>query len=105
MISLLERFLFLTIDIALQKSAEDILADKNGGAIVVIDAETGAIRAMASKPTFDPNFFSKLFTTQKEFDELFFSKSKLNAVVNFKTCLFVINRSSINFSEIFVIIL
>ena len=31
---------------------------------------------MASKPNFDPNFFSKLITTQQEYDALFKSPNK-----------------------------
>ena len=61
----------LTIDLGLQLAAEKALADKSAGAVVVLDPRTGAIRAMASRPTFDPNFFSKSFTSQKEYDELF----------------------------------
>ncbi len=68
--------LSLTIDLDLQLAAEQALADKSAGAIVVMDPRNGAILAMASKPTFDPNFFSKPFTTQKEYDELFLSASK-----------------------------
>ena len=68
--------LVLTIDARLQRAAEKALSDKSGGAIVVLDPRTGAILAMASRPAFDPNFFSKAFTTQKEYDKLFFSSSK-----------------------------
>ena len=63
--------LTLTLDLDLQKVAEQALADKKGGAIVAMDPRTGAILALASKPNYDPNFFSKLVTTQKEYDQLF----------------------------------
>ena len=63
--------LTLTLDLDLQKTAEQALADKPGGAIVAMDPRNGAILALASNPNFDPNFFSKLFTTQKEYDALF----------------------------------
>ncbi len=66
----------LTIDLVLQQSAEKALADKKAGAIVALDPRTGAIRAMASKPTFDPNFFSQSFTSQKDYDYLFSSPKK-----------------------------
>ncbi len=66
----------LTIDLNLQLIAEEVLKDKNGGAIIVMDPRDGAIKAMASKPTFDLNFFSKDFKPQKEYDELFNSPSK-----------------------------
>ena len=66
----------LTIDLNLQLIAEEVLRDKIGGAIIVMDPRNGAIRAMASKPTFDLNFFSKDFKPQKEYDELFNSPAK-----------------------------
>ena len=66
----------LTIDLNLQLVAEEVLKDKKGGAIIVMDPRDGAIRAMASKPTFDLNFFSKDFKPQKEYDGLFNSPSK-----------------------------
>ena len=66
----------LTIDLNLQLIAEEVLKDKTAGAIIVMDPRDGAIRAMASKPTFDLNFFSKDFKPQKEYDALFNSPSK-----------------------------
>ncbi len=66
----------LTIDMNLQLVAEEVLKDKKAGAIVVMDPRDGAIRAMASKPTFDLNFFSKDFKPQKEYDSLFNSPTK-----------------------------
>ncbi|MDC3118919.1 penicillin-binding protein 2, partial [Prochlorococcus sp. AH-716-K03] len=66
----------LTIDLKLQLVAEEVLKDKKGGAIIVMDPRDGAIRAMASKPTFDLNFFSKDFKPEKEYDALFNSSAK-----------------------------
>ena len=40
----------------MQLVAEKVLKDKKCGAIIVMDPRDGAIRAMASKPTFDLNF-------------------------------------------------
>ena len=61
----------LTIDLNLQLVAEEVLADKKAGAIIVMDPRDGAIRAMASKPTFDLNFFSKEFKPEKEYNKIF----------------------------------
>lgn len=49
--------LYLTIDLRLQKSAENALLDKKG-AIVALDPRNGDVLAMASRPTFDPNVYS-----------------------------------------------
>ena len=48
----------LTLDLPLQLAAERALDGVRKGAIVAMDPQTGAIRAMASRPTFDPNVFS-----------------------------------------------
>ena len=48
--------LTLTIDHSLQAEAEALLQDKTGAA-VAIDPNNGEILAMASSPTFDPNWF------------------------------------------------
>ena len=66
----------LTIDLKLQLVAEEVLKDKKAGAIIVMDPRDGAIRAMASKPTFDLNFFSKNFKPEKEYNKLFNSPEK-----------------------------
>ena len=64
----------LTLDLELQRTAEKVLSDKIGGAIVAIDPNTGAIRALASQPTFDLNFFSQSFTN-KQYNDLFLSSN------------------------------
>ncbi len=48
----------LTLDLPLQEAAERALDRVRKGAIVAIDPNTGAIRALASRPGFDPNVFS-----------------------------------------------
>ncbi len=65
----------LTLDIELQRTAEKVLSDKSGGAIIALDPRTGAIRAIASQPTFDLNFFSKPFTTN-QYDNLLLSSKR-----------------------------
>tara|TARA_A100001035_G_scaffold243_1_gene201 strand:+ start:797 stop:2446 length:1650 start_codon:yes stop_codon:yes gene_type:complete len=66
----------LTIDINLQLVAEEVLKDKKAGAIIVMDPRDGAIIAMASKPSFDLNFFSKDFKPEEEYNRLFNSPDK-----------------------------
>ncbi len=66
----------LTIDLDLQLIAEETLRDKRGGAVIAMDPRDGAILALASKPTFDLNFFSKEFKSEEEYNSLFFSMTK-----------------------------
>ncbi|MBE9062179.1 penicillin-binding protein 2 [cf. Phormidesmis sp. LEGE 11477] len=51
----------ITLDLELQRAAEEALGDTIG-AIVAIDPRDGAVRAMVSRPTFDPNIFSTRIT-------------------------------------------
>jgi penicillin-binding protein 2 len=49
----------LTLDVKLQKAAEDALRKaRNSGAVAAVDVRTGEILALASNPTFNPNLFS-----------------------------------------------
>ncbi|MBW4028932.1 penicillin-binding protein 2 [Acidipila rosea] len=47
----------LTIDIDIQRAAENALGDRNG-AVIAIDPHTGEVLAMVSRPTYDPNAFA-----------------------------------------------
>ena len=58
----------LTLDLELQKAAEKALGDTIG-AIVAMDPNDGAILAMVSRPTFDPNIFSTRIT-QAQWEQL-----------------------------------
>ena len=49
--------LFLTIDIRLQRLAEELLG-KESGAIVALDPRNGDVLVLASQPGFDPNLLS-----------------------------------------------
>ncbi len=55
----------LTIDLRLQRVARKALKDQivkwraKKGTVIVMDADTGAIRAMVIEPTFDPNNYTK----------------------------------------------
>jgi penicillin-binding protein 2 len=50
--------LFLTIDLDLQRTAEEAYQDKNV-ALVAMDPKTGRILAMVSKPSFEPDIFAR----------------------------------------------
>lgn len=52
---------YLTIDLDVQKAAEKALG-KRRGSVVAIDPNNGAVLAMVSHPTFDPNIFSTRIT-------------------------------------------
>jgi penicillin-binding protein 2 len=47
----------LTIDMDIQRAAENALGDRDG-ALVALDPHTGEILAMVSRPVFDPNAFA-----------------------------------------------
>ncbi len=51
----------LTLDLDVQKAAEKALGEQKG-AIVALNPNTGAVLAMVSRPTFDPNIFSTRIT-------------------------------------------
>lgn len=56
--------LYLTIDVRLQKVAEELLGQEQG-AIVALDPTSGDILAMASRPGFDPNVLSRELTAKQ----------------------------------------
>ena len=53
--------LYLTIDLELQKAAEEALGEE-AGAVVAMDPWTGDLLAMVSHPPFDPNVLSGVLT-------------------------------------------
>src|SRR5699024_6331277 len=48
--------IYLTLDIRLQRIAEEVLGDHTG-AIVAFDPKTGEVLAFVSKPDYNPNLF------------------------------------------------
>jgi penicillin-binding protein 2 len=54
---------YLTLDLELQKAAEAALGDRQG-AIVALNPNDGAVLAMVSRPSFDPNIFSTRITSK-----------------------------------------
>lgn len=71
--------LWLTIDFEVQKAAERSLPDTLPGSIVALDPRNGAILALASKPTFNPNVFVS-FQEQEERTRLL--QSEKNDLLN-----------------------
>ena len=61
------RDLVTTIDLDIQKAAEEQLANSvtKRGVIISMDPNNGEILALASAPTFDPNLFSQRITTRE----------------------------------------
>jgi penicillin-binding protein 2 len=60
--------LILSVDMRVQRAAEDALSGKRGAAIA-IDPHSGDVIALASTPGFDPNAFARGLTT-KQYDVL-----------------------------------
>ncbi|MGN6105562.1 MAG: penicillin-binding protein 2 [Kofleriaceae bacterium] len=59
--------LVLTIDAELQKLAEKAVAQQPASAVVIVEAKTGKLRAVVSKPSFDPNIMTGHLTRAEEF--------------------------------------
>lgn len=55
---------WLTLDVDLQQTAEEILEGREG-AVIVMDPKSGGILAWASYPNFDPNKFINRFTPEE----------------------------------------
>lgn len=58
--------LVLTIDVELQRLAEKAVARAAASAVVVVEPATGRLRAVVSKPSFDPNVMTGHLTQAEE---------------------------------------
>ena len=56
--------LVLTIDLEVQRAAEEALRDHNG-ALIAMDPRNGRILAMVSKPSFDPDLFASSISPEE----------------------------------------
>ena len=59
----------LTLDAGIQRIAETELGEY-AGAVIVMDADSGAVRAMVSRPSFDPNVFASFGTDDQRLEVL-----------------------------------
>lgn len=48
----------MTVDLELQKIAEESFPQEYKGAFILLESDTGKIRALLSRPSFDPNIFT-----------------------------------------------
>ena len=63
------RDITLSIDIGLQQYVQQRLSHEAGAACVIIDVDSGAVRALVSQPGFDPNLFT-YGISQDDWDKL-----------------------------------
>lgn len=56
--------LAITIDIELQKIAENVMPAEYAGAFIALDPKTGAIKALVSNPSFNPALFLKPISSE-----------------------------------------
>ncbi len=73
--------IYTTLDFNLQTIAESLLPEGQAGTVIVMDPTDGAIRALVSRPDFDPEFFLRHFSTH-EWEELQNSQPFLNRAFN-----------------------
>jgi penicillin-binding protein 2 len=73
--------IYTTIDFELQKIAENIFPAEQAGVMILMDPQDGSIRALISRPDFDPTFFLHRFT-QEEWTNMQDKKPFLNRAFN-----------------------
>ena len=57
--------IYTTIDFELQKIAESIFPVSQAGVMILMDPQDGSIRALVSRPDFDPEFFLRRFSSEE----------------------------------------
>ena len=68
----------LTLDYELQAAAESVFDERQIGAFILMDPETGAIRTLVSFPNFDPNIFLESITQEEWQDKMIINRPLLN---------------------------
>ena len=56
--------IYLSLDLRLQRKAQELLAGRRAG-LVLMDPKTGAVLALASSPSYDPNMFVRGIRTKE----------------------------------------
>lgn len=54
----------LSLDLDLQRAAYNSLGDKKSGAVCAMDPQSGEVLCMVSRPSFDPNIFTRRLTKE-----------------------------------------
>lgn len=75
------RNLVVTLDISLQELAELTMPDDLAGTFILLDPQNGAIKALVSKPGFDPSIFLKPISTE-EWKQLQTNRPFINRAFN-----------------------
>ena len=70
-----------SIDLDIQSMAEKCMADQIEGSCIILDPRTGLIKALISKPNFQPTIFSKTLSKQ-EWEDIQKQKIFLNRAFN-----------------------
>jgi penicillin-binding protein 2 len=70
-----------TLDLDLQQIAERVFSENYVGTFILMDPKTGALRAVVSRPNFDPNIFLQTID-QQNWEQLQASKAFLNRAFN-----------------------
>ena len=73
--------LVITIDKSFQEIAESVMPDDLAGAFILLDPKTGGIKALVSKPGFDPSIFLKSISTE-EWKDLQVNRPFINRAFN-----------------------
>lgn len=74
--------LILTLDFNIQSIAESLFTQDQAGAFLIIDPESGAIKAFVSFPDFDPNFFLNPISSEDWENKFSYNNPLLNRVTN-----------------------
>lgn len=71
----------ITLDAELQKIAQEVMPAEYAGAFILLDPQTGALKALVSNPSFDPSIFLKPISTE-DWKELQHNRPFINRVFN-----------------------